>query len=195
MEIAGRRAPLTYGQPNQINAQIPTVGVTGASTVVAIANPGTPNERRSDPFSITLASHSPAFFRLSPASCIVAFFASTGQLSCDPSLVPGSLGVRPGDVIAMYATGLGVLEPVYQAGESISGAVRTRDTVTIEWAGTALPAADVMYAGSARGLLSGVYQINIRVPAAVTPNALNQVRIRVCGVLSPEGATVFVAPN
>ncbi len=195
VEVAGRRAPLTYAQANQVNAQIPTVGALGASTVVAIANPGTPNERRSDPFAITLAANSPAFFRLLPTPCIVSFFATSGQLSGDPSLVPGSRGVRPGDVIAMYATGLGALEPVYQAGENVDGAVRTKDTVMIEWAGTALPAADVMYAGSAPGFLSGVYQINIRVPNAVTANAQNQVRIRVGGVLSPEGTTIFVAPN
>jgi uncharacterized protein (TIGR03437 family) len=193
VEVAGRRAALTYAQANQVNAQIPTVSAVGASTVVAIANPGTPNERRSDPFAITLAANSPAFFRLLPTPCIAAIFANTGQVTGDPSLLQGVRGVRPGDIIAMFATGLGVLDPVYQAGEVIGDAVRLKDTVTVEWAGTALPASEVLYSGSAPGLLSGVYQINIRVPAAVTSNAQNQVRMRVGGVLSPEGTTIFVA--
>ena len=193
VEVAGRRAPLTYAQANQINAQIPTLGALGSTAVVAIANPGTANERKSDPLNITLASNSPAFFRLLPTPCIAAVFASNGQLTADPSLIPGSKGVRPGDIIAMYATGLGVLEPVYQAGEVMSGAVRLKDTVQIEWAGRTLDAADVMYAGSAPGLISGVYQINIRVPASVTSNAQNQVRMRVGSALSPEGTTIFVA--
>ncbi len=193
VEVAGRRAPLTYAQANQINAQIPTVSAVGASTVVAIANPGTPNERRSDPMSITLAANSPAFFRLLPTPCIAAIFATTGQVTGDPSLLQGVRGVRPGDIIALFATGLGTLDPVYQAGEVIGGAVRLKDTVTIEWAGTALPASEVLYAGSAPGLISGVSQINIRVPAAVTSNAQNQVRMRVGGSLSPEGTTIFVA--
>ena len=120
-------------------------------------------------------------------------FASTGQVTADPSLIPGTKGVRPGDIIALYATGLGVLEPVYQAGEVIGGAVKLKDNVQIEWGGRTLDAADVMYAGSAPGLISGVYQINIRVPAAVTSNAQNQLRMRIGSALSPEGTTIFVA--
>ena len=193
VEVAGKRAPLTYAQANQINAQIPTLGDRGAVNVVAIANPGTPNERRSDPASITLVANSPAFFRFLPTPCIAAVFASNGQISADPSLIPGSKGVRPGDVIALYATGLGLLDPVFQAGEVVDEAARLKDTLTIEWAGTALPAADVSYVGAAPGAISGLYQINLKVPAAVTSNAQNQVRMRVGGVLSPEGTTIFVA--
>jgi uncharacterized protein (TIGR03437 family) len=101
--------------------------------------------------------------------------------------------VRPGDVISLYATGLGALDPVYQAGEIVNSAVRLPDTVTIEWGGTALPASEVLYVGSASGLISGAYQINIRVPNTVTSNAQNAVRLRSGGVLSPEGTTIFVA--
>jgi len=194
-EVAGKRVPLTYAQPNQINAQIPTITDRGPVNVVVIANPGTPNERRSDPASITLAANSPAFFRFLPTPCIAAVFASTGQITADPSLIPGSRGVRPGDVIALYATGLGQLDPVYQAGEIVNEQAKVKDAVTIEWGGTALAASDILYAGAAPGLISGVYQINIRVPAAVTSNAQNQVRMRVGGVLSPEGTTIFVAPQ
>jgi uncharacterized protein (TIGR03437 family) len=195
VEIAGRRAPLTYAQANQINAQIPTVSALGASTVVAIANPGTPNERRSDPFPLALAAHSPAFFRLLPTPCIAAVFATTGQVTGDPSLLQGVRGVRPGDIVSLYATGLGLLDPVYQAGEVMEGAVRTKDTVQIEWGGRTLDAADLLYAGAAPGAISGLYQINIRVPANVTSNAQNQVRMRVGGALSPEGTTIYVAPQ
>ncbi len=193
MEIAGKRAPLTYARDNQVNAQIPTVSDRGTVAVVAIANPGTPNERRSDAVNITLAASSPAFFRILPGSGIAAVFAGTGQVVADPSELADARGARPGDVIALYATGLGPLEPVYQAGEIIADAVRLPGTVTVEWAGTALPANEVMYAGSAPGVISGVYQINVRVPAAATPGAQNQVRLRAGGVLSPEGTTIFVA--
>jgi uncharacterized protein (TIGR03437 family) len=185
VEVRGVRAPLTYAQDNQINAQIPTIADRGVVPVVVIANPGTPNERRSDPMNITLAGSSPAFFRFLPASNIAAIFAESGQFI-------GTAGVKPGDVIALYATGLGQLDPVYQAGEIIDGAVKLKDTLTIEWGGTALAASEVLYAGSAPGLISGVYQINVRVPATATPNAENVVRMRVGGVLSPERTTIFV---
>ena len=195
VEVAGKRTPLTYAQANQINAQIPTISDRGTVPLVVVANPGTPNERKSDTFNITLAANSPAFFRLLPTPCIAAVFAATGQVTGDPSLLQGVKGVRPGDIVVLYATGLGPLDPVYQAGEVMEGAVKLKDTLQIEWGGTTLAAADVLYAGSAPSLISGAYQINIRVPAAVTSNAQNQVRIRVGGVLSPEGTTLFVAPN
>lgn len=192
VEVAGKRAAMTYAQDNQVNAQIPTLSDRGTVAVVAIANPGTANERRSDPFSITLGAASPAFFRLLPSSSIAALFASDGQLVGDPAAFSGARGAKPGDIIALYATGLGILKPVYQAGEIIGDAVPLQDTVTVEWAGTALAASEVLYAGAAPGLISGVYQVNVRVPVTATPNAQNTVRIRAGGVLSAEGTTVFV---
>jgi len=195
VEVGGKRVPLTYAQANQINAQIPTIADRGTIGVVAVANPGTPNERKSDPFNITLAAVSPAFFRILPTPCIAAVFASTGEVTGDPSILQGVRGVRPGDIISLYATGLGVLDPVYQAGEIVGSAVKLKDTLTIEWGGNVLPASEVLYVGSAPGLISGVYQINVRVPGAVTSNAQNQVRMRVGGALSPEGTTIYVAPQ
>lgn len=195
VEVAGEKTPLLYAQANQINAQVRTIAALGAVPVTVVANPGTPNERRSDPVNITLAAASPAFFRILPTPCIAAVFAATGQVTGDPSLLPGVRGVRPGDIISLYATGLGALEPVYQAGEIVDGAVRLAGTVQIEWGGRTVDAADILYVGAAPGFISGLYQINLRVPGSVSSNAQNQVRLRVGGALSPEGTTIYVAPN
>lgn len=190
VEIAGRRVPLTYAQDNQINAQVPTVSDRGTVPVVVVANPGTPNERKSDPTNITLQATSPAFFRFGGNA--IAATSTTGEYIANPTTLAGARGARPGETIALYATGLGLLEPVYQAGEIMEGAIRVRDAVQIEWAGTVLNAADVSYAGAVPGAISGLQQINVRVPMTATPNSANVVRVRAGGVLSPEGTTVFV---
>ncbi len=190
VEIAGRRVPLTYAQDNQINAQVPTVADRGTVPVVVVANPGTPNERKSDPTNITLQATSPAFFRFGGNA--IAATSTTGELIANPTTLTGARGARTGETIALYATGLGLLEPVYQAGEIIEGAIRVKDAVQIEWAGTVLTAADVTYAGAVPGAISGLQQINVRVPASATPNAANVGRVRAGGVLSPEGTTIFV---
>ncbi|MCC6537629.1 MAG: hypothetical protein IT162_08780 [Bryobacterales bacterium] len=190
VEIAGRRVPLTYAQENQINAQVPTVSDRGTVPVVVIANPGTPNERKSDPMNITLQATSPAFFRFGGNA--IAATSSTGEYIANPTTLTGARGARAGETIALYATGLGLLDPVYQAGEIMEGAIRVKDAVTIEWGGTVLNAADVTYAGAVPGAISGLQQINVRVPATATPNSANVVRVRAGGVLSPEGTTIFV---
>jgi len=190
VEIAGRRVPLTYLQDNQINAQVPTVSDRGTVPVVVVANPGTPNERKSDATNITLQATSPAFFRFGGNA--IAATSTTREYIANPSTLAGARGARPGETIALYATGLGLLEPVYQAGEIMDSAIRVREAAQIEWAGTVLSAADVSYAGAVPGAISGLQQINVRVPMTATPNAGNIVRVRAGGVLSPEGTMIFV---
>jgi uncharacterized protein (TIGR03437 family) len=87
----------------------------------------------------------------------------------DPAVVPGGVAARRGDVVTLYGTGFGFTEPVYQAGEIPERAARLRDPVTITVGGTVLAASDILYAGLAPGLISGLYQFNIRIPMGVSP--------------------------
>lgn len=195
VEIDGARAPLLYAQFNQINAQVPTTTRTGTVQARVVANPGQANELRSDPIDIMLAPTSPAFFRLLPTPCIAARFSETGEIAGDPSLLSFAKGAKPGDLLTLYATGLGPTNPVWQAGEIAESAARVSG-LTLEWNGRALAEADVLYAGLAGDAITGLQQINIRVPnAGVTFNAQNELRIRAGGVLSPAGTTIFISPN
>ena len=143
---------------------------------------------------ITLQRTSPAFFRFLPSLSIAAVDAVTGQSSGDPAVVAGARGARAGDVVSLFASGLGETQPFFQAGEIASGLARMKDAVQIEWQGTVLRTEDILYAGLAPGAISGLYQINVRVPATARAGAANVVRIRAGGVLSPEGTTIYVAP-
>ena len=53
-------------------------------------------------------------------------------------------------------------------------------------------AADVLYAGSAPGLVAGMAQINVRVPSDVSANLLAPLVLRVAGVPSQDGLTLAV---
>ena len=195
VEIDGTRSPITYAQFNQINAQVPTTTRVGTVQARVIANPGQPNELRSDTVDITLAPTSPAFFRLLPTPCIAARFSETGEITGDPSLLSFVRGAKPGDLLTLYATGLGPTNPVWQAGEIAGGPARVSG-LSLEWNGREMAAADILYAGLAGDAITGLQQINIRVPnSGVSFNAQNEIRIRVGGVLSPAGTTIFISPN
>lgn len=197
VEVGGRRAPVSFAGPSQINVQIPTVNTGTAVPVRVIANPGTSNERASDPVNINVVDYSPAFFRLLPTPCIVAL-NQDGSLSGDPTLFTSLpvKGARVGEVVSMFATGLGLTEPVWQAGEIIGNQtpVRRRADISVEFNGTRLPDDQVTYVGLAPNLVSGVYQINIRIPANARTNQHNEVRIRAGSTLSPENTTLLVIP-
>ncbi|MBM3739620.1 MAG: hypothetical protein FJW39_27955 [Acidobacteria bacterium] len=195
IEVAGERAPITYAQFNQINAQIPTINNIGDVQVRVIANPGQPNERRSEPTTIRLASASPSFFRLVPTPCIAAVFANTGEISGDPSLLSFTKPAKVGDIVILFLTGLGATNPIWQSGEIVDSASRIVAPVEIELNGRAIPAADVLYVGTAAGAISGLAQINMRIPAGgISFNAQNEVRIRIgTDILSPAGTTLYIS--
>lgn len=162
VEIGGRRAPITYVQTDQVNFQVPAGTPSGSVPLTVILNPGRPNELRSDQATVTVNAHSPAFFTFNGRS--IAAQTADFRLVADPSVVPGGVPARRGDIVILYGTGFGLGEPVYQAGEIAEGIAPLRDRVTITVGGTALAASDILYAGLAPGNISGLQQFNIRIP-------------------------------
>ncbi len=134
LEINGKRAPITYVQNDQINFQVPTTVGSGPMQAVVIANPGRPNELRSDVATVTLTNYAPAFFTFTGGKSIAAL-TSDFKILADPALVPGGVKAKPGDVVLLYGTGFGVTEPVYQAGEIPDGVTKMRDAFTISIGG------------------------------------------------------------
>ena len=103
---------------------------------------------------------------------------------------PGRRPARPGEVVALFATGLGASNPVWQAGE-IPGGPAPVANVTVRLGTSVLPMSDILYAGLAPGAVSGLYQVNVRIPmgtaAGVTP-----IRVSVGSVISPDGTTIMI---
>lgn len=191
VEIAGERVPITYVQQDQINVQAPTTATTGPVRMVVIANPGKPNELRSDPATVTLDPLAPSLFTFGTSKSIAAQFAGTADVVADASIVPGARPAKPGEWVTLYGTGFGTTTPVWQAGEIPTGAARLVAPFTVTIGGTTLSADDVQYGGLSPQSISGLYQFNVRIPSNA-PDGDIPIRIATNGVSTQAGATIPV---
>jgi len=189
VEVAGQRIPLTYVQPDQINAQLPTTLGAGTVQYRVLVNPDRQNQLVSDSGTLTAQNYAPALLTFNGRS--VAAANTDGTYAADPSVVQGGRPPKPGEIVSLYATGLGPLEPVWQAGEMPDRASPVRDRVTVTIGGTTLPASEVLYAGAVPGFISGLYQLNVRLPAALSDGDV-PVTLSVGGVNSQAGAVLPV---
>lgn len=192
VEFGGVRAPLTYAGPNQVNAQIPVNTPAGQTTTRLILNPGRPNEIRGTVLNgPTVQAYAPALFTLNGQS--VAAQSAAFNLIADPAVIPTGRFARAGDVVILYGTGFGLTTPVYQSGELPDAPAATSLPVTVSLGGITLaPApADVIYAGVSPGSVSGLYQINIRIPANAPAGNL-PVIVRINGQATQDNVTIPV---
>lgn len=194
VKVAGKPAPVIYVSNDQINAQLPADLAPGPISVPVsvqvIINSGKANEIPSNVATVNVQQYSPSFFTFDGKS--IAAQNPDFSIAADPAVVAGGRPVRPGEIAILYATGLGPSNTPYQEGQIVPLAlVPLRDPVAIRVNGTVLAAADVLYAGIAPGSISGLYQLNVRVPAN-TPNGDIPVSVTVGGVTSPAGTTIPV---
>jgi uncharacterized protein (TIGR03437 family) len=192
VEVNGQRVPILYAQNDQINAQLPSQAITGPVEVRVIANPGRPNELRSDVGTITLTPNAPQLFTFGTTS--VAAVNPDGTYVADPATIPGARPAAPGGVISLYGTGFGTTNPLVEPGEIVAADRLVRlpaGSVQVTIGGTTVPESDILYAGIAPGSISGLYQINVRVPASAANGNL-PITIRVNGVESRSDTTLPV---
>jgi uncharacterized protein (TIGR03437 family) len=139
-------------------------------------------------------------FELQPGT--VAVQVRRGQLVSVPvrvqleSVAPGIFGppflsfpiqtARPGDILAVFGTGLGSVRPVVQSGSLPSTPLPQTLLLPKVYIGGIL--AEVTYSGLAPCCV-GVYQVNVRVPARAPTNYFTDVTLEIGGFLSN---TVFI---
>lgn len=192
VEIAGQRVPILYVQNDQINVQAPALTQTGSVPVRVIVNPGAQNAITSDPANLMIQNVTPAFFTFRPSRSIATRLASSATIIAEPSVVNGARPARPGEIVELYATGLGPTQTAIASGTlSPNQAISTTGRVTITMGSTALPESEVLYSGLAPGNISGLYQINVRIPATVSNGDL-PVTMSIGGVQSAAGTTIPV---
>jgi uncharacterized protein (TIGR03437 family) len=108
----------------------------------------------------------------------------------DGSLNSSSAPALKGSVITLYATGAGALNPVPMDGSLTTGTpALTALPMTAQIDGQDAP---VQYAGAAPGIVSGVVQVNIAVPAGVRTGPADSIVLTIGGQTSQAGATVAV---
>jgi uncharacterized protein (TIGR03437 family) len=178
--FGGVSSPLLFASSSQINAVVP-FGVTGPTTPVEILYQGQPTA------SSTVA--------VQPASPAVFSFDRSGGgqgaiLNQDGSPNSQTNPAARGSVVAIYGTGAGVTTPSSTDGLLTSKPYPTPMLpVTVSIDGKP---AQVIYAGAAPGLVAGVMQINVMVPATATQSPYDQVVVNVGDFASPTAVTITV---
>jgi uncharacterized protein (TIGR03437 family) len=177
--INGKPAYVEYISPTQINAIAPDDDTIGQVTVQVTTPQGT-----SYTATVLKQKLSPGFFTY--RSGITSFVAA---VHLDGSLVgptgPSSRPAVPGEVIEIYGTGFGPTNPATPTSHLVSQAAPLASPATVSVGGVN---ATVQWAGL---VSSGLYQLNVTVPAVATGN--QPVQTTVSGFQSPLGVFLPVS--
>jgi uncharacterized protein (TIGR03437 family) len=132
---------------------------------------------------INLTNASPALFHLTASTAI-----STRP---DGSVITRDTPAKAGDIITLYATGLGRTVPDLWWGELATSATWLKDIqqFNVFLNGSQVDRNHILYAGLAPGF-AGLYQVNLRLPDNVPPNP--EIRLAVGTELSPAGIIIPV---
>ncbi len=181
-ELAGTRvffdgipAPLLWVSDRQVNAVAPWGLEPGTLVNVELEYRG----ERSPVLRVPVVEAVPAIFR--------------GAILRQDYSVPGyGNRVRPGEVIMIWATGLGPVEPAVEDGR-IQGDVLPKPVLPITATIGGRPA-KVLYAGGAPGFVAGAFQVNVVVPSGVEVDRWGRtsVYLRAGAVSSQKEVTFYV---
>ena len=173
-------ATMYYVSPDQINFLVPANLLPGASTVQVVL------DGHSGPaVKITLAAASPALFQLDSMTAVA--------IRPDGSVITQDAPAKPGEIVILYATGLGQTVPPVPYGQLFNDAAplqQLADFKLVLDGVTAGPGA-VQYAGIAPGF-AGLYQINVLLPKSTKANP--EIRIGFGKQLSIAGIHLPVEP-
>jgi uncharacterized protein (TIGR03437 family) len=157
LALNGVPTPLLFVSSSQINGQLP-YNVTGNATLTLHTPGGV-----SDNYFLTITDTAPSIFRSGTAGPMIDL--ATVIRAANNQFVTATNPINPGDVITIYATGMGVTTPPVTAGmpapSNPLALVTSVPSITL--GGVNLT---INYAGLAPGE-AGVYQINASVPHGV----------------------------
>ena len=161
LTVNGVPVPMLYASGNQINGQMP-VNVDGNVKMVLHGPGGV-----SDDYNVTVSPTAAHVFRTGGGGQPVtaAIVRNSNNL-----VVTNANPVHPGDVLVIYATGLGRTTPAVDSGAAAPSDVLALSLapVQVTLGGVNLP---VYFAGLTPGYV-GVYQINVKVAGNV-PQGFN----------------------
>lgn len=178
----GIPAPLTYVSSTQINAVVP-YEVFGRATTNVVVNF---NGVTAGALQLNVASAAPGLFTFTGTG--------TGQAAVlNQNQTPNGTAnaAAKGSVVVLFGTGEGQTTPVGTTG-SVSPLTSLKNTVNTVTATVGGVPATVNFAGSAPGLVSGVLQVNVVVPAGAPSGPAIPVVITLGGVSSQANTTIAI---
>jgi uncharacterized protein (TIGR03437 family) len=183
VEVNGARVPVTFIGDQQINALAPANLAAGPATVRVILNPDTANQTASDPVTVQASSVAPAFFQFASNSVAANSVAGAPIAADSPA--------KPGDMITLWLTGCGPTTPAVPEGTIVNTQAKVNATVSLSIGGATVAPTDITYAGLSPQSISGLYQMNVRVPAGL-PDGNAAVTAQVNGTPTQSGLTLPV---
>ncbi len=171
---------LVFVSPGQINVLIDNRLTPGNYPLRVLRDTLAGPEAR-----ITIAESAPGLFAVADGIPVVT--------RPDGSLVTAENPARPGQIVILWATGLGPTLPSMRPGELPRGAAPLDQKIPFQVMlnGVPIPAGHILYAGVAPGF-AGLYQINVLLPEDTQQNPA--IRIGYANALSPLSQTIYVAP-
>jgi uncharacterized protein (TIGR03437 family) len=169
-----------YVSPTQVNFLIPPNLLPGPATVQLVID-----GLAGPPVAVTLGASAPALYQLDQQTIIATHV--------DGSLITPAASAKPGDVIVLYATGLGQFVPPVGYGELPVAAapIKMLSDFKVLLDGNAVDPSAITYAGAAPGF-AGLYQINLILPSSTGPNP--EIRIAIADAMSIAGLHLLVTP-
>ena len=181
--IAGRPMPLLFSSDGQVNAMVPYGLSVNTSHQILVARGPT----LSRPVSVDVAGAQPAVFRTNFAGTQGHIYKIVNGAQI---LADSNNPAAAGDVLVLFAAGLGEVDPAVEAGVAAGASPlsRTIDPLSVTVGGQP---ASVFFSGLAPGF-TGLYQVNITEPSGVATSDETDVVLEISGQTSP---AVTIATN
>lgn len=176
----GIPAPLLYTFSSQLAAIAP-YELTGSTAQVVVSYMG----QTSNTFQVQLAAAAPSIFTANGTGA-----GQAAAVNLNGTLNSASNPVAQGSYVSLYATGAGLTTPSSVDGQlAVSPYPKPILPVSVTIGGQP---ATVGYAGAAPGEVAGLMQINVLIPASVTPGGYVPVVLQVGNNSTVNGA-VWIA--
>jgi len=171
--LSGQFANLYYVSPHQVNALIPTHLLPGPVTLQVILS-----VRAGPPVTIMLEESAPALFE-GPDRFVIATHGNG-------PVVTAETPATPGEVVVLYATGLGPTSPMTPSNRipSVPAKLTNFGAFQVWLNGVPVTKDRILYAGVTPGF-AGLFQINIQLPEGATADP--EIRVGTSERMSPEG--------
>jgi len=172
-------APLFYVSDSQINFLVPSTQSVG-DMKIRVASEGNSGPE----VTVTVVDSAPALFTIAGDYAIATHV--------DNSLVSPDSPAHAGEIIVIYATGLGKTAPNPATGEIpqlLAWIVGGQSSLQVSLAGVVVDSGLIKYAGLTPDS-AGLYQINLAVPG--NPGTDPEVRVTIAGQSSPAGLKLAI---
>jgi uncharacterized protein (TIGR03437 family) len=152
--VNGSPAPVYAISSTQINAVVP-YEVTGTTATFIV----TVNNVPSNAVTVPLAPTAPGVFSLSANG-----LGDGAVTHADDSLVSQARPAAPGEIVQVYLTGLGAVNPPVSDGTAAPAKPLANATAPVSVSVGGIPVTNIQFQGLSPGLAS-LYQLNIQIPS------------------------------